>query len=196
MGKVYVLFWGAVQAGSWGDLSHRAGAVDAEGGYRLDKARLKPWIRGGYFRGSGDDDPSDQKHQTFFQELPTPRLYARFPFYNLMNSEDAFAIFTFNPSAKWIVRTETHRLHLSRREDLWYSGGGAFQPQTFGYTGRPSGGYKSFADVLDLSAGYQIDSQTTLTFYAAHAWGKSVIRNVFPNGPNANYVYIEAIRKF
>jgi hypothetical protein len=50
--------------------------------------------------------------------------------------------------------------------------------------------------VLDLSADYQLDSQTTLTFYAAHAGGKGVVRNLFPDGRNASLVYIEATRRF
>jgi len=195
-GKPDVLFWTAIQTGSWGLLRHRAYAVGAEGGYLFDTTKFKPWIRGGYFRGSGDDDPSDRTHRTFFQELPTPRPFARFPLYNFMNNEDAFGQLTFNPHPKWTVRSEAHALNLARAQDLWYIGGGAFQKQTFGYTGRPSGGQKGFADVFDVSADYQMDSQTTVTLYAAHAAGKDVVRNLFPNGRDANLVYIELLRRF
>ncbi|PYS49450.1 MAG: hypothetical protein DMG13_23415 [Acidobacteria bacterium] len=196
IGKADVLFWGTAQIGAWGELSHRANAVAVEAGYLFDKTRFQPWVRTGYFRGSGDDDPSDGTHRTFFQELPTPRPFARFPIYNLMNNEDAFAQFTLNPNRKWTVRSEAHWLNLTSAKDLWYVGGGAFQKQSFGYTGRPSGGQRRFAVVLDLSADYQLDSQTTLTFYAAHAGGKGVVRNLFPDGRNANLVYIEATRRF
>jgi hypothetical protein len=196
IGKVDVLYWGTVQVGRWGNLHHRASAAAVEAGYLFDKAGLKPWIRTGYFRGSGDDDPSDGTHRTFFQELPTPRPFARFPLYNLINNEDALAQLTFNPLPKLTARSEAHWLKLTRGEDVWYVGGGAFQKQTFGYTGRPSGGQKPFATVLDLSADYQLDSQTTLTFYAARAYGKAVVRSLFPEGHNANLVYIEATRRF
>ena len=162
----------------------------------LDKIKFKPWIRGGYFRGSGDDDPSDGTHRTFFQELPTPRPFARFPVYNLMNNENAFAQVTLSPHRKLAVRGEAYSLNLASAKDLWYIGGGAFQKQSFGYTGRPSGGRKRFAGVLDLSADYQLNSQTTLTLYAAHAGGKDVVRNLFPDGQNANLVYVEVTRRF
>jgi hypothetical protein len=195
-GKTDVLFWGAVQVGTWGELRHRANAFAAEAGYLFDRARFKPWVRVGYFRGSGADDPSGRTHGTFFQELPTPRPFARFPLYNLMNNEDAFAQFTFNPNRKLAIRSEAHWLKLTSAKDLWYIGGGAFQKQTFGYTGRPSGGQKPFANLLDLSADYQLNSQTTLTLYAAHASGKAVVRNLFPDGPNANLVYVELTRRF
>jgi len=93
--------------------------------------QLKPWIRGGYFRGSGDDDPTGRTHGTFFRELPTPRPFARFPLYNLMNNEDGFAQLTVTPYRKLILRTEAHSLNLANARDLWYIGGGAFQKETF-----------------------------------------------------------------
>src|SRR5207244_9068418 len=93
------------------------------------------------------------------------------------------AQFTLNPHPKWTIRSEAHWLNLASAKDLWYVGGGAFQKQSFGYSGRPSGGGRHFAFILDLSADYQFDSQTTLTFYAAHAAGKAVVRNLFPDGP-------------
>jgi len=113
-----------------------------------------------------------------------------------MNNEDAFGEVTFNPHPKWTIRSEAHSLNLASAQDLWYIGGGAFQKQTFGYTGRPSGGHKGFADIFDASADYQIDSRTTITLYAAHAAGKDVVRNLFPNGKDANLVYIELLRRF
>jgi hypothetical protein len=195
-GKTDVLFWGAAQTGSWGTLSHRTNALAAESGYQLDNALLKPWLRAGYFRGSGDDDPSDGVHRTFFQELPTPRPFARFPLYNLMNNEDSFAQLTVIPHQRLTVRTEVHSLNLASAGDLWYSGGGAFQRQTFGYTGRPSSGQKRFMVVFDLSGDYQFDARTTFTLYVAHASGKSAVKHLFPAGPTANFSYIEINRRF
>jgi hypothetical protein len=195
-GKADLLFWAVVQTGTWGTLAHRSNAYAAEAGYQFSSVRFKPWLRGGYFRGSGDDNPTDGTHQTFFQELPTPRPFARFPLYNLMNNEDGFAQFTVAPHRKWTVRGEAHSLSLANAKDLWYIGGGAFQKETFGYTGRPSGGRKRFAVVFDLSADYQLDPLTAFTFYVAHASGKGVIRSTFPNGQNASLTYIELTRRF
>ena len=70
--------------------------------------------------------------------------------------------------------------------DLWYLGGGAFQPHTFGYTGRPSNGHRSLANVWDLSgdvSGLARDFASAL--YYAHAWGKSVIASIYPKDPNS-----------
>ena len=74
--------------------------------------------------------------------------------------------------------------------------GGAFQRGSFGYTGRPSNGEKRFANVFDLSADYQLNAQTTFTFYVAHASGKAVVRRIFPDGTRANLAYFELNRRF
>jgi hypothetical protein len=141
-GKADILFWGAVQTGTWGMLAHRANAFAAEAGYQLSGRRIKPWFRGGYFRGSGDDNSLDATHRTFFQELPTPRPFARFPLYNLMNNEDAFAQITVMPHSKWSFRSEAHVLKLVEATDLWFVGGGAFQKESFGYRDVPQAARK------------------------------------------------------
>jgi len=190
-GKADVLLWGAWQAGRWGVQDHSAGAIAAEAGYQPPWNKLKPWIRLGYFRSSGDGDPNDVDHNTFFQVLPTPRIYASFPFYNLMNNEDLFAELILRPHSRLTLRSDLHGLRLSNGNDLWYLGGGAFQQNSFGYAGRPSGGQRSLATVLDFNADVRISSQASLSFYLAGALGRSVIAGIYPQGANARYSYVE-----
>jgi len=103
-GTLDLLFWGAAQTGRWGVQQHRAGAVDIEGGMQPRLLpKLKPWLRGGWTYGSGDGNPNDNRHESFFQLLPTPRPYARFPFYNMMNTQDRFGILQLRPHAKLTV---------------------------------------------------------------------------------------------
>lgn len=184
------LGWGAVQTGSWGVLTQHAGAFVAEVGWQAP-VRVKPWLSLGYSYGSGDDDTSDRRHGTFFQDLPTPRQYARFPFYNVMNNEDAYATFNIKPLAKLALRSEGHALRLASASDLWYSGGGAFQPNTFGYTGRPSNTNRGLANVWDLSADYQVTRSFAATLYYGHAWGKAVISAIYPKNPDGQLIFLE-----
>ena len=128
---------GALQMGDWGVQTQRAGMFDVEAGYQPKiLPGLKPWLRAGYYYGSGDKNPNDNKHGTFFEILPTPRLYARMPFYNLENIVDRFAMLTLRPHPRFTFHNEVHSLRLASGNDLWYTGGGAFQPFTFGYQGR------------------------------------------------------------
>jgi hypothetical protein len=195
-GKFDFLAWGAVQTGAWGLLTQRAGAFVGEFGWQPPVQTLKPWLSVGYSYGSGDGNPDDSRHGTFFQVLTTPRLYARFPFYNMMNNEDFYGTLNLRPSAKLLLRSEVHALRLASPSDLWYLGGGAFQPHTFGYTGRPSNGNRSLANVWDLSADYQITQSFSATLYYAHAWGKGVIASIYPNDPNGQLAYLETNFRF
>jgi Alginate export len=190
-GNFDFLLWGAVQTGSWGSLTQHAGAFVGEAGWQPPVKTLKPWISAGYSYGSGDSNPKDSRHGTFFQDLPTPRQYARFPFYNMMNNEDWYGSLNLRPISKVGLRSEVHTLRLANAADFWYSGGGAFQPKTFGYTGRPSNGNRGLANVWDVSADYQITRSFLATLYYGHAWGKGVISAIYPNNANGQLVFLE-----
>lgn len=190
-GTFDALTWGAFQNGSWGELTQRAGAWVGEFGWQPPVDALKPWFSAGYSFGSGDGNPNDNTHGTFFQILTTPRQYARFPFYNMMNNEDWYGTLNVSPTSKLTFRSELHALRLANAADLWYLGGGAFQRKTFGYQGRPSGGFRSLANVWDISADYQLLRSLSTTIYYGHAWGKSVIDNIYPKDPNGQLFYVE-----
>ncbi|TCK72147.1 alginate export family protein [Acidipila rosea] len=195
-GNFDFLAWGVLQNGNWGKQSDGAGAVALEGGYQLTKAPTAPWLRGGWFRSSGDKSPGDSRHSTFFQVLPTPRVYARFPFYNLMNNQDTFVQAMDTPTKKLALRSDLHWLQLTSNSDLWYQGGGAFDNKVFGYVGRPNNGHSTFASVYDMSADWQATKSFAFNFYYAHAWGKSVIAAIYPTDRNAQYGYAELVYRW
>jgi Alginate export len=194
-GRVDGLVWLALQSGSWGEQNHGAWASAVEVGYQLPRILAAPWLRLGYDRSSGDGDPNDGAHHTFFQILPTPRIYAQLPFYNLMNSADAFAQVLLQPHAKVSVRLDYHWLRLSESADLWYSGGGAFKNDVFGYAGTPSSGRSDLAHLVDASVTVLLSSQVTLGLYYGHAFGQGVVRGTFA-GADANYGFGELIYRY
>jgi hypothetical protein len=120
-GKFDFLLWGVVQTGSWGSQAQHAGAFVGEVGWQLPVKMLNPWFSAGYSYGSGDKNPTDSRHGTFFQALPTPRQYARFPFYNMMNNEDWYGTLNLRPASKLTLRSELHALRLASASDFWYS---------------------------------------------------------------------------
>ncbi len=191
-GTMDFLTWFAGQTGDWANQEHSGLAYAVEGGFQPKVLpSLKPWIRAGVFQSTGDGNPNDDEHRTFFQILPTPRIYARFPFFNLMNLEDYFAELILRPHAKVLLRADVRSLQLSQSKDLWYAGGGAFNPWVFGYAGRPSFGGKGLATLFDLSVDVKASGNLTLSGYYAFARGKSVMRNIYPDGPNAHFGYLE-----
>jgi len=196
-GTFNLMLWGAAQTGRWGFQRQRAGAIDAEAGVQPKfLPKLKPWLRGGFTWGSGDGNPKDNTHRTFFQLLPTPRPYARFPFFNMMNTEDAFGALILRPHAKVTLSSEFHSLRLSKPNDLWYSGGGVFQPWTFGYSGRSTSGRRSLGNLYDTSLEYRMNRNLTLTGYFGYTQGLGVMGQIYPQGKNAQFGYLEGLYRF
>ena len=192
-GQVDFVGWGALQDGRWGLQQSRGGAVTVEGGYQLLHVASTPWIRGGWWRGSGDNNPNDNVHGTFVELLPTPRVYARTPIYNLMNLTDDFIQVVDRPAKKWELRSDLHWLQLTSAKDLWYQGGGAYDNKVFGFTGRPSNGHSSFNNFVDISSDWQATSHLDVNLYYGHAWGKTVVKSIYPAGQTAQLGYLELV---
>ncbi len=196
-GPVDLVFWQVVQTGRWGRLDHRGWSTLAEAGWQPKALpRLKPWLRGGFYLSSGDRDPNDRKHGSFFQLLPTPRPFARFPFYDMVNNDDFQGALMLRPHKSVTVRGEAHALRLASRTDLWYLGGGAFQPWTFGYLGRNTSGERALANLYDASLDWNPRPAWTLTGYFGYADGKGALRRIYPAGPRARFGYLELTYRF
>jgi hypothetical protein len=189
-GAVDLLAWGAFQTGDWGGLDHGAWAYALEAGYQLPRVPAAPWLRVGWNRASGDDDPGDGEHRTFFQVLPTARIYAQFPFYNLMNDEDLFAQLLATPWPGVSLRADYHWLRLTEPRDLWYSGGGATNDHVFGFAGIPGHGHRDLAHVVEAAVEVKLHERVTASAYYGHAFGQDVVAATF-SGTSASYGYVE-----
>ena len=185
------LVWGAVQVGEWGTLDHGATAIAVEGGVQHASFPWSLWLRGGWLHTSGDGDAADARHGSFFQVLPTPRLYARFPFYNLMNSSELFVTASAKPARSVGMRAGVHAVSVAETADLWYLGGGAFDQTTFGFVGRPSSGASSLAAVIDLSVSWQVRPKIALELYGAAARGGDVVSRIYDGNRNGGFLYVE-----
>lgn len=191
-GEADALMWVVGQGGQWESLDHAAWALSLEAGYRFVGLPAKPWIRAGWFRGSGDDDPGDGDHGTFFQVLPTARLYAQTPFYNMMNNEDFFLQLLLAPVEGLDVRVDWHRLWATEGEDLVYAGGGATQSKPlFGFSGFSARGFSQVGDLLDLSVDYAVHRRVKLGAYYGHGFGNAAVDAQYPGSKELDYAYFE-----
>jgi hypothetical protein len=188
------LLWGAYQFGDWTNQNQSAWAFDAELGYQRTDLPLKPWLRAVYYTSSGDNNAGDDQHNTFFSMLPSGRQYAKFPFYNLMNVQDAFVQFITSPTDKTKITVDFHHLALANRNDLFYGGLGATSTSgvgTFGFNGRPSGNSSTIGHLLDVTLTYNFTKEVFTRLYYAHAFGGSVIENNYAAKTNADTAWIE-----
>ncbi len=70
-GTFDLLGWGAFQTGSWGVQKQRSAAGSIEAGFQPHFwSAVRPWFRGGFDYTSGDGNPNDNTHGTFFAVLP------------------------------------------------------------------------------------------------------------------------------
>lgn len=157
---------------------HRGWAADGELGWQPRDLGWRPWLRVGVFASSGDRDPSDATHGTFFQTLATPRLYARFPFYNLTNVVDWSASATLRPGPRVTLRGDARAIQLQSAGDGWYTGSGPYDEASFGLGYRASGGWRSLGTLLDLSADVQLSRHWSLSAYGSVAPSRRVIGDV------------------
>lgn len=195
-GKADALLWVVGQVGDWQSQSHAAWAVAAEAGYQWPDLWAAPWVRAGWFRSSGDGDPGDDSHHTFFQLIPTARLYAFTPFYNLMNNQDTFAQLLLKPFATVFVRTDFHWLEVSKHDDLLYFGGGATKQDFFGYGGNAANGHHQLGYVAEASVSWKPLPIVELAAYYGHTFGGSVPDHAFPGRHDIDYGYVETTLSF
>lgn len=191
------LAWIAAQSGSWYELRHRATSVAIEGGHQWVMSRWQPWLRGGYLYTSGDGDPSDSRHGTFFEMLPTVRRYAQTALYSQMNNTDLFAQLFVTPRPRVNVRLDLHRVGLASAQDAWYYGSGATQEHgtIFGFVTRPSFGATHLATIGDGSVDYAIAPHWSVNGYLAVGRAGGVVKPAFA-GHTLTFAYIENVLQF
>jgi hypothetical protein len=182
-GKFDVILWGALQFGEYHDmttsgvrdLDHLAGAFLAEFGYQPDDCWSKPWLRAGVNFASGDDDPNDGDHNTFYNLLPTNHLYYGYAdqlaFQNLI---DLFVQLKLTPLPKLAIEMTFHQFWLHERDDGRYSGTGAFHRKSLGYSSSPSNGSNNVGQEIDVTLSYPIHRTTSVAVGYARMFGGGV----------------------
>jgi hypothetical protein len=196
-GDLDTLAWAAVETGDWYGQTHRAYSVAVEAGHRWSAAPLKPWVRAGAARASGDGDPHDDRHGTFFPMLPNARTYALSAAYTGMNLTDLFAQLLVEHDRRWRGRVDVHRVGLADPADLWYHGSGATAREGFffGFSGRPSGGASSLGTVLEGTLDVTLMKYWSMNAYVGRMWGGDVVRSSFV-GDRLTFWYIENVVGF
>ena len=143
-------------------LEQQAYAVVAQGGYTFKETWSKPRLGLTYAHGSGDDDPTDNKHQTPDNLFPTNhKFYGYADFFSLENMHDVQLSLTGTPTPRLRVSLEGHLFWLAETTDSFYNVGGLARggalptPLGNGYGVNP--GYDGFVGgEIDLVAGYAI----------------------------------------
>ena len=196
-GRTDLLVWGALQRGHWYESDQSAWSLIVEGGHQWTSAKWSPWLRAGWNRTSGDDDPGDNTHGTFMPPVPTSRKYAMSTAYTAMNLDDLFVHVILKPTGTTSWRTDWHRLTLSEDADLWYAGSGATRRSgsIFGYAGRSSSGSDDLGQVLETQLDVTLHKRWSVTGYLGRMWGGDVVRGLFADD-RLLFFYFENVIQF
>lgn len=196
-GELDSVVWLAGQIGDWYGQSHRGLSAAGEIGHRWTAAPWQPWLRAGILFASGDADPHDNRHGTFFQKLPTVRRYSQSATYAQMNQTDLFVQGWLHPHGRVTTRIDLHRIDLAERADGWYAGSGATEREGafFGFTMRPSGGHRGFGTVLEASADLRVNRWWSVNGYVGTIRGGDVVRTSFA-GNRLTFLYLENVLSF
>lgn len=173
--------WGAFQRGDWFGNDHRALSVSVDAGHAWSHVRWQPDVRGGVLYASGDDDPGDRRHGTFFPMMPTTRPDLLRGTYAQMNLRDVYARASFVPYGRWRVAADVHHLALVERQDRWYSGTGAtaFDGEYFGFSSRRSTLTTGLGTFVQVSAAVMLRRQWNVSGAVGVVRGGDVVRRQF-----------------
>jgi len=176
-GNLDVLLWGAGQAGAYNGATHLAYAAILEAGYQLTDVWSKPWLRFGVNFASGDSGNNTNRHNTFFNMLPTNHLYYGFAdtlaFQNLV---DIVVQLMFKPHDMLSVNVMFHQFYMAKSADAQYFGTGAFNKKIFGYGANATGGNNNFGQEIDVIANLKLHKHLSVQGGYSHLWGSDVIR--------------------
>ena len=195
---VDTVLWAIAQRGDWYELAHHAHAFAVEAGRQWKKAPWTPLLRIGWNQSSGDGNPNDGDHETFFQMLPTARLYSWSTVYNLMNNRDLFLQIILKPNPKLGVRADYHQLRLTESADRWYTGAGAVADSgaSTGFGARPTGGSSDLGKVLEIQGTYTFNKTFSTTLYLSQFTGGTAAANAYPGEMDQKYSFLELVCNF
>jgi len=206
-GMLDALVWGCYEWGDWGITDHSAYAVFAELGYQFPDLRLKPWFRLGVAHASGDDDPAEGTHKSFFNMAPTNhKWYGYMDTSAFSNLVDFYQQVILKPAEKVVVLIDGHLFWLADENDSWYAGSGPSNNEVFGYAGgynvttdsiaRTTDGEAFIGGELDLTAKYKASKHVAFSGTYSHFFGAAGADAIFTENNNGDWFYLQTVVTF
>ena len=166
------------QTGDFADKNQKAWAFAGRTGYTCKEVAWKPRIGFEYDFASGDDDPTDNDHETFDNLYPTNHWQGNYGFIDLLswqNMHDFRGNIKVAPTSKMTVQVDYHYFLLAEAEDGWYLANGTMASlagsaaQT---ANRKAGGFATnddnLAQEIDLTVSY--DLYKNVKILAGYSW--------------------------
>ncbi len=160
------------QWGRWAGDTIQAWSWSLDSGVTFDHLPWSPRLGVGFDLATGDDDPTDGKHGTFYQLFPLAHAYLGY--LDLVARQNIIAQninLTMKPAENVKAHIAWHTFWLYEESDALYNAGGVPIRRD------PSG--KSGSDVaneLDITVAWQIDTHQSILLGYSHIWNNNFIR--------------------
>jgi Alginate export len=179
-------------------LEHIAYAFAFLGGYTWRDASWTPRLGLEYDFGSGDSNPTDNKHQTFENLFPTNhKFYGYMDLFSLQNIHDVRLITSAKPLPRISVVGEAHSFWLANTHDSFYTVAGARRGTLAPTPGNSYGinpSYSSFVGAeIDVVANYAFSPQGSLEFGYGHFFRGDYVKQSLSaiGSADANWFYVQ-----
>jgi hypothetical protein len=179
-------------------LEHLAYAIFAGAGYTFADSAYAPRFGIEYNLGSGDSNPTDDKHETFENLFPTNhKFYGYMDFFSLQNIHDVRLTSSVKLLPRLTLLAEYHAFWLYDTSDNLYAVNGA---RRGGITATGGGGYginpnndSYVGSEIDFVATYAVGPQIALEAGYGHFFvGDYVKQSLAAAGStDANWVYVQ-----
>ena len=190
-GNVDFLLFGAGQLGHYNTLDQAGWAALLEVGYRLPEVPWTPWLRAGVNAASGDSNPNDGDHETFFNMIPTNHIYYGFADqFALQNVVNPFVQLRITPDEMLTWNFFVHWFRLTNSDDARYSGTGVYNTETFGFPAQASRGFTHAGREYDIVM--TLTPNKSLTFEAGWSWFEGGALFGLNRSQNLQWGYLQA----
>jgi hypothetical protein len=179
-------------------LEQEAFAAHVAGGYTWAGTAGSPRLGLEYNFSTGDEDPTDGRHQTFDNLFPTNHKYYGFmDFFSWQNIHNLRLNASIKPSKKLTLTADYHAFWLADTQDFFYQVNGAPRA-TGGYGIKPDAGSYVGSEV-DVVATYNLAAYAAIQGGYGHFFtGQYVRDSLRPVGgaADADWFYVQMVFNF
>jgi hypothetical protein len=190
-GHADLFLWYARQHGDSGGQRLQADAWIAEAGYQLGSAPLKPWVRVGHARGSGDGSATDGASNNFHNGVPTNHTYYGYAdLFALTNLRNTYVDLILSPAPDVKLAATFHDFALNDDGAGFFAGSGPFNEAAFGYAATAVTS-RNLGQELDLTLRVtSSDRGAWVLLGYSRFWGDTAFERLFTRD-DVSFAYVE-----
>jgi len=178
-------------------LAESAFAGHVAGGYNFVSVTGKPRVGLDYALASGDEDPFDNKSESFMNLFPTNhKFYGYMDLFAWKNMHDLSYNAQAKPLEKLTLRFDHHFFWLYTNEDAWYRANAITAVRPLNATARNADTFVGHE--VDLTATYAFTKWMNVLVGYSHFFSGAYVKQTSPTGADddADFFYLQTSFKF